>query len=223
MSPIGRWSGYAVRTRGRESRHAKPEQVVDVGNIAELADGGLESGDVAELVNLTAKRDHTAAGADLQSGREVAEAEGKSNADAVGKRLVPAGAACPARTPIDGRADEAGDSDGGATGGDPAARTGAGVEEEGCQCDDCGAGGGCRELEDPGHWGNPPLECVQEHSFQRTRGGVVTRFLLPGRRREMTDIRPSDAVPPAQGSRPGLRVPTGRRRRNCARVAERTP
>ena len=161
--------------------HPKAEQVVHVDDVADLADRGLEAGDVGQLVDLAAERDHAAAGADLEPGREVAEAERESDADAVGEGLVPAGRLVPPRADVDGGSDEGRDAECGATGGCAAARPGAGMKEEGCQCDDCGAGGGCRELEDPGHEGTSDVMC-RSCTYKRAASRVVTRVarLVPG-------------------------------------------
>jgi hypothetical protein len=71
------------------------------------------------------------------------------------------------------------------------------MQKECCDCNDCGACGCCRELENPGHWGNPPVECVQERSFKRTAEWLVTRFA----EKHLDDVyaRRRDPVPPACG------------------------
>ena len=132
-------------------------------------------------------------------GGEVAEAEGESDADAVGERLVPA-VGVTVRSGVNRGTDQGGKADGGALGGGATARTGAGMEEEGCQCDDCGAGGGCRELEDPGHVGSLRWS-VQERTFKRTASRVVTpSMLVPCPDTDASDEATNAIEPPPSSS-----------------------
>jgi hypothetical protein len=130
---------------------AKAEEVVDVGDIADLADGGLKAGDVGELIDLTTEGDHAPAGPDADAGGEVAETEGERHPNAVGESLVPGVIAAVPRADVDCGPNQGGEAQAGTSCRCTTAGAGAGMEEEGGECDDCGAGGGCRELEDPGH------------------------------------------------------------------------
>ena len=130
---------------------AEAEEVVHVGDVADFAHCGLEAGDIGELVDLTTQRDHTVVGPDADAGGEVAEAQRESDPDAVGEGVIPVVGAPAAGTDVDRGSHQVREPHGRAPSGGATARAGAGMEEKCCECDDCGAAGGRRELEDPGH------------------------------------------------------------------------
>ena len=111
--------------------------------------------------------------------REVTEAQREGDADAIGESVVPAVCAGPAPDVWTAEPTREAKPTVARFAAAPTARTRAGVEEEGCECDDCGAGGGCRELEEPGHWGIPPLEvCRSARSNVPRTGGYACPSMI---------------------------------------------